>query len=180
VALKEPDDFLERHYWTNAMMHGASSASGLRNRAEEARTCCEPVLGAQIDIIQPKVIIANGMSACRSLHALGLLRKKWDEFRGVFPKRVYSERRTSPSGGSVTVFASYHTSIGSVNRNVSPIYSTDTEASLREALAQTSQTDELKAFLSLYTPDSVEGKGMRVLLLHWLRIGKAVREAYAG
>ena len=36
----------------------------------------------------------------------------------------------------------------------------------------------MDAFLKRYRPSDREGKGMRVLLLHWLDIGETIREAH--
>ncbi len=169
--------YLDKHYLTNSMMHG-----GPVGERPAARTCCTKVLYDQIRSLSPKVIIACGESAATSLKDVGLLKKPWGEYRRDFKQGVYSECSTLVDQ-PVTVFCTYHTSGSSVNRRVQELYDPSTEAVLTTKLKDLEDDRAAKEFLGRYNPQErpgmKEGRGMRVLLLHWLEIGKAIREANA-
>lgn len=76
------EQYLRGHYWTNAIMHGASK-NELRKQIKQARKCCTKVLQDQLLNLSPKVIIASGQVAADSLNDLGVLQKRWKDFRKV-------------------------------------------------------------------------------------------------
>lgn len=168
--------YLGRHYWTNAVLHG-SDEEGL----ESARRCCREVLRDQIKLLSPKVIIAAGDAAAKSLHEIGLLKKSWPEFRARLASGVYREDVRLPAGAQAQVFCTYHTSARAVNCNVARLYSDATERELAKRIAVLEDPHAARAFLRRYDTSrtgSAEAKGMRVLLLHWLDIGAAIRLAH--
>jgi uracil-DNA glycosylase len=70
-------------------MHGTDD-----DRLDAARRCCVPVLAAQIDTLQPSVIIASGREAAASLHEIGLLRQVWPQFLSELATRAHREEAT--------------------------------------------------------------------------------------
>jgi uracil-DNA glycosylase len=177
VALAEtgPDAcrYLDRHYWCNAAMHG-SDAKNLRS----ARRHCVGVLRDQMSALSPRVVIASGVEAATSLYELGFLKRRWQSFRGDLAGGAYQEEFVGESGGIMHVFCTYHTAATGVNYMVSRLYTERTESLLAKRRDSLDDAGSFDAFLARYSPASAEGRGMRVLLLHWLGIGGAVREAY--
>jgi len=172
--------YLPGHYWANAMMHG-----GPAQERKLARLCCKDVLRDQILALKPRIIIACGEFAATSLKELQeieLLRKSWRQYRATFKQGVYSEC-SKLRGQPVTVFCTYHTSGRAVNGRVQELYGPSTEAMLCTKLKDLEDDSAAREFLDRYRPNEgspgKEGRGMRVLLLHWLEIGKAIREANA-
>jgi hypothetical protein len=162
--------YLDTHYWTNAAMHGTDT-----RRLEQARRACTPVLREQIELLSPRVIIASGVQAATSLGDVGLLAKRWAEFRQGLASGAYRERTALGSGSEVDVYCTYHTSATGVNCEVSKLYSAATERLLEARRGRLGDTAAIDAFLTRFDPRSAEGRGMRVLLLHWLDIGEAIR-----
>lgn len=166
------------HYWTNAIMHGASKKE-LRDNIELARRCCTKVLQDQINQLSPKVIIASGKVAANSLHGLGLMKKRWGEFRKDFSQQAYREEVLLNSGSRTVIYCTYHTAVRVVNQTVSKLYSDTVETLLAERLKALSNPLAAQDFLNKYNDTSTTGKGMRVLLLHWLEIGEGIQRAWA-
>ena len=165
--------YLKEHYWTNAALHGTVLAN-LRG----ARRCCVGVLQDQIEALSPKVIVACGVEAATSLFELGLVSSRWPRFRRELSARVYSDIGRLPSGQPVVSFCTYHMSARAVNMSVARRYSDKTEAILADRRASVPSTAAIDAFCQQYQPSTAEGRGMRVLLLHWLEIGEAIRRAH--
>ena len=164
--------YLDRHYWTNAAMHGSD-----KSRLERARRCCTAVLRDQVAVLSPTVIVASGVEAVTSLQEIGLLKKQWSDLRGHLVAGAYSEAVTLPSGARGAVFCTYHTAATAVNCVVSKLYSDSTERLLTQRRDELSEAGAFNSFLDQYRADSAEGRGMRVLLLHWFDIGEAIRGA---
>jgi hypothetical protein len=178
------DPYLKKHYWTNALLHGADKVTQKELRKtpvlETARHCCANVLNEQIKLLSPKVIIVNGEYAAKSLFELGYLSIKWNEIKQTFSQSVYRETKQLPSGESTTVFCTYHTAITPVNTHIARLYSNDIQSQLDERLKEIITYPKVISFLKKYPsndPNKPGGRGMRVLLLHWLDIGKAIRFA---
>lgn len=174
--------YLKKHYWTNAIMHGASGDTGLRKKhiMEQARQCCTSVLAMQIEALQPNVIIAKGIEAVNSLHDIGILSAPWPGIRHTFSKGAYREAVSEWKGlPAFTVYATYHTSARVVNQTLSRMYDEDkTEAYIENKLNQIGSPDSVKQFKAHYdNPKSnARARGMRFLLNHWLDIGVAIRD----
>ncbi len=75
-----------------------------------------------------------------------------------------------------------HTSAQAVytrpNSSAARLYPAGYEKLLDMKLKGIAKTASLEAFLEKYGEDSTRGRGMRVLLLHWLEIGRAIRLAH--
>ncbi len=186
LSTDEPNagGYLKSHYWTNAIMHGASKDTGLREKTvmQKARRQCSIVLAEQMQALQPNVIIAKGKDAVNSLYEIGLLRMPWDGVRHSFDKGAYLEKQTSWKGDyDVSVFATYHTATRVVNMTLSKKYSDTTDLFIQEKLLKIEDTSSIKKFLSIYdTSDGqTNAKGMRYLLNHWLDIGQEIRRKYS-
>jgi uracil-DNA glycosylase len=177
VALPDRSErFLNDHYFTNAAMHG----SGDEN-LEPSLAHCIPILGEQISTLSPRVIVACGENAANSLNALRLLRQSWPEFNRSFSSGAYVETTRLRKGVDASVFCTYHTSKGAVSRSVGPYrYRPDlTERLLAERRTKLSDQRAFDDFLARYGDiGNREHQGMRVLLLHWLDIGEAIRSAH--
>lgn len=172
----EDDHFLKRHYWTNAIMHGASKESGLRGQIKDARHHCGHVLMAQLSALTPQVIITSGKVAAESLYENGVLSEKWDRFRDCFERGAYYESMGF-NDSVVSIFSTYHTGITVVNTYASKMYNHNTEQLLHKKIDELPRNGAANNFLSKYS--DVQHKthqGMRVLLLHWLDIGKKIRK----
>lgn len=167
------EQYLRAHYWTNAVLHGRKDG-----RLREARKNCVLVLLAQIDILRPRVIVASGEDAAASLFELGLLKTRWSAFRQGLGRGAHVEDARLGSGEAIRVFCTYHTSARAVNGPAASRYSETTERLLDEKLVSRPDAVALDDFLGGYRPDSAVGRGMRVLFLHWLEIGQAIREAH--
>jgi hypothetical protein len=165
--------FLSRHYWTNAVMHG----TGDRWQLSAAQASCTAVLRDQIGLLAPRVIIACGTYAAASLQEIGVLKGSWQGFRPLLRRGAYQEEFAAFSERT-TVFVTYHTSAEAVNRTVARFYDDDVELLLEERLAELPTASEARRFLRLYPNATTPGRGMRVLLLHWLEIGKSIRAAH--
>lgn len=165
--------FLAAHYWTNAVLHGSGDG-----QLESARSSCVPVVRDQIVAASPKVIIAGGKVAAESLIQMGLIGWPWGTVRQALRRGAYSENVRLPNGQSATVFVTYHASARSVNQTVSGMYADDVEGLLQERLRQCPTAGEARRFLNRYDRSTTTGKGMRLLLLHWLDIGVALRAAH--
>lgn len=175
--------YLSAHYWTNALMHGDSSASRMLH-IRAARQCCGSVLRDQIESLRPKIIVACGKVAVTSLMELRFLRRSWDDFRTHLRDGVYSEQSALNSGEPVKVFCTYHTAARVVNQTVAAFYSTSMVTNLKRMGGNPKDHQALDQFLSRYSvaankEKSSEGRGMRVLLLHWREIGDAIRMAHS-
>lgn len=157
-------------------MRGAEC--GDRTKKDFAAACrqCLGVLAAQIDALTPRVIIASGKAAAESLYALGLLSQRWDAFKRVFAEGVYHETATD-NGRSVEVFCTYHTAARSVNTTAARLYTSNTDTLIRRKAKAAGRADSVHAFPASHTgrQDAVS-QGLRVLLLHWLDIGAAIRD----
>jgi hypothetical protein len=172
--------YMKNHYSTNAIMHGVLKDKNL----ERARVCCKNILLEQIKLLSPKIIIACGKDASNSLFELNIISKHWDVFKSVFSRQVYSEQTTLPSGKKVTVYCTYHSSATCVNTHVARLYSGETDGLLTGRIEQLPDALPAQRFLQQYKglngqELNGEDKGMRVLLLHWLKIGEGIRRANA-
>jgi hypothetical protein len=186
VALSSEEElplpYLDGHYWANAAMHFKNGVPRGKERddlLDETARCCEPFLLGQIKLLKPRVVIATGEIAATSLKNIGLLKREWKEFNSHFTFGAYSETSTMRDGHKVQVFCTYHESKGVVNRTVArKRYETQTEELLAKKRQTLDDPAPVDAFLARYPSTGTEGKGMRVLLLHWLDIGEAIRKAY--
>lgn len=169
----DKDQYIQTHYWTNAIMHGFPQASRLRKQEAQAREQCLRVLREQIQVLSPKVIIALGKKAADSLLDAELLKTRWEQFSSSLTTGAYEESiRTS--GINASIFCTYHTSDRNVNQAVSQRYSSDTEMTLDRRLNQLEDQTAARAFLEANS----RRYGMKVLLLHWLDIGDAIRREH--
>jgi hypothetical protein len=171
------DEYLGDHYWTNAIMHGV--AGGLPAELERARSCCKGVLDDQLKQLAPHIIISCGEVAAKSLHGLRLVKRRWREFNAELGTGVYKETTSIAQGHQTKIFCTYHTSAGAVNRSVSARYSAKTQKLLDATLEAHPIRTSLSDFFDRFPADSGTGRGMRVLLLHWLEIGEAIRRAHS-
>ena len=169
------DKYLHGHYWTNAIMHGAPKDS--RVGMEKARKHCSFILREQIYALSPKVVIALGKVAADSLFDAGFLSRRWPEFRDCLSTGAYTESKAL-SGFETSIFCTYHTAGIVVNRVVSPLYSSRTEELLSQRIEKLEDQPAVHDFLMKNPIDTTNGRGMRVLLLHWLDIGEAIRDAH--
>lgn len=181
----ETGGFLRHHYWTNATMHGASKNKNpelaKQSIKENARSACNKVLEDQIKLIKPKVIIAGGVPAVRSLNEIKLLNKKWDKLKSSFIDGVYKYEIFNWHGNSnmITVFCTYHTSATAVNTHCASRYRRNiTEKSIVDKAANLPHKHSVINFLEKYNNVDANDrdKGMRYLLNHWLDIGSTIRE----
>jgi uracil-DNA glycosylase len=185
VSLKhnkpEAGGYLKKHYWTNAIMHGASRKTGLREKSimKAARKSCSNVLALQIMALKPNVIVAKGTEAVNSLYEIDIIKRNWSLMRHYFKSGAYSEDVTSWRGlPQFKVFCTYHTSAKVVNQTLSKLYdSVKTEAYIKEKVQKLNTPDSINQFLSTYEePDKDKrSRGMRFLLNHWIDIGLAIR-----
>lgn len=171
---------MKSHYWTNAIMHGATSSSGQRkNTISVARQCCTEVLAFQIIALQPKVVIAKGKGAVSSLYDIGLIKHRWQVLGHEFRKGAYKETAANWRGlKNITVFCTYHTSARVVNQTLSKQYNEQEIEELIEIKSKAlPNTDLIDDFLRKYSDikNNSRDKGMRYLLNHWLDIGAALR-----
>jgi hypothetical protein len=178
VSLAEsgPDEtkFMKQHYWMNAVMHG-----GKDNQLEVARTHCTQILLEQINSLSPQVIITTGKDASQSLFELKLITRRWDEFKDDFSNHPYCEEVTLSSGKRAIVFCTYHGSATAVNTHIARKYSESTEDYLNNKIKRLPNPKPAQNFMKRTSGLNGEQKGMRVLLLHWLEIGEAIRQANA-
>lgn len=184
VSLKhsesESGGYLKMHYWTNAIMHGASGSTGLREKSimKAARKCCSNVLALQISALKPNVIIAKGTEAVNSLHEIGAIKNDWSLIRHSFTKGAYKEDVISWRGLSpFKAFCTYHTSARVVNQTLSKLYDpVETEQYIHGKYKSLNSPESVEYFLSNYGDEknSID-RGMRFLLNHWLDIGVAIR-----
>lgn len=120
----ESGGFLKRHYWTNAIMHGASKEPGLRKQKENVRRICREVLAAQVELLTPKVIIAEGVTAVNSLFEIGLLDQGWKSLSPFFDNGAYRHEVNNWHGVPFTilVFCTFHPSVTNVNTHIAKRY----------------------------------------------------------
>jgi hypothetical protein len=178
---ERPLPYLDGHYWANAAMHFERDVLDEIRRPllDETTKCCQPVLLEQIKLLKPRVIIATGEVAAASLKGIGLLKREWPEFNSRFEFGAYSETTTMRDGHRVQVFCTYHEAKRVVNQTISRYrYKAHTEELLAERRRSLGDPSSVDAFLARYPSTTTEGKGMRVLLLHWLEIGEAIRKAH--
>lgn len=175
------DPYIQKHYWTNALLHGADKKTQKELRKsvplETARKCCAVLLREQIDLLNPKVILANGEYAAKSLFDIGYLSRRWIDFKQELSNGVYKEEFKKSSGESVLVFCTFHMAITPINTHIARLYSPEVQRKLDDRLDKHKAYPKVQSFLTEYSPFDPEGKGMRVLLLHWLEIGRAIRAA---
>lgn len=178
VAFQPPDadKYLSDHYWANAVMHGKSTGS--ESRMEDARSCCSSVLLDQIHTLKPKVIVGLGEQAVKSLFQVGLLKNQWDRVREGFSTGAYVERSSS-LGFETSVYCTYHTTTRVINKYASRLHTSLTEELLNQRVEQLEDQMSIAKFLESNLVDTSNGRGMRVLLLHWLDIGEAIRDAHS-
>lgn len=168
--------YMKGHYWTNAIMHGIKNDG---NR-ELARRYCSHFLIEQINALTPRVIIVVGKAAFNSVYDLGLISRHWDDFKNEFPRKAYSEEIKLPNQNSSTIFCTFHGSATAVNTHVAHLYSTDTSRAILDRVEQLPNPFPARNFLRQHQGDNENDKGMKVLLLHWLDIGRAIRQANEG
>jgi len=175
------DPHIKNHYWTNALLHGADKEKQKELRKsgplESARKCCAQLLREQIDLLTPKVILANGEYAAKSLFDIGYLSTRWNDFKHEFSHGVYREEFKKSAGETILVFCTFHTAITPIRTHIARLYSPEVQKKLDDRLDKYRKYQKVQNFLSKYSPLDSEGKGMRVLLLHWLEIGSAIRAA---
>lgn len=159
-------------------MHGVDKKHPLRRKMGEARASCTTVLKDQITSLSPKIIIANGKEACESLYDIELITIRWDVFKYDFPQKVYYERALLTNGKETAVYCTYHTSAQVVSTHIRRLHSEDTEVLLSKKLESLNNPPAIQWFLDHYPKTNNEGRGMRVLLLHWLDIGEGIRQAH--
>ena len=170
------DPYLGSHYWTNAIMHGAPKGSQLSMQKTQAQRQCAHVLRKQIELLSPKVVVACGKVAAKSLFDTRLVSQRWSDFRKQFPTEVYTET----TNGTV-FYCTYHTAKRAVNRGAERCYDPElTEERLEKKLEDLGEPAAARDFLSRHSESSTRGRGMRLLLLHWLDIGDAIRTAHSG
>ena len=182
-----PDDegqrYLDHHYFTNAAMHGSDIAN-----LKEALRCCTDVLWGQIEALSPSVLITGGGEAAESLYKIGLLKRRWHQFRNRLATGPYSEKAELPDHSVVQIFCTYHTSATAVNCSIAPLYRSNRD-SIENLIAQGRDASPnpraVDQFLTRFhdvgdanKKGNAEHRGMRVLLLHWLEIGEAIRQAH--
>lgn len=177
VPLAQPGqiipDYLKHQYWTNAIMHGVND-----DQRENARMHCTGILLEQINSLSPQIIIACGEVACKSLYDLGFISRQWGDLKYVLSERAYSEQKALTSGKKATVFCTYISALRVVNTHIARLYSEDTEKLILQKVKSLPDIKPAQKFLQKYPKDAAEGKGMRILFLHWLEIGHAIRTAY--
>lgn len=175
------DPYLKNHYWTNALLHGADKITQkqLRNSTTliKARRCCAQLLKEQIKLLSPKVIFANGEYAVTSLFELGYISSPWEKVKQVFSLGPYHELITSADGNEINLFCTFHTAITPINTHIAHLYTAKLQSILDERLENIRRYTNVSSFLNKYSLNDSTGKGMRVLLLHWIDIGTAIREA---
>ena len=170
---------LKRHYWTNAIMHGAGDKD-IRKKLTRARRACGEVLAAQIKALLPAVIIALGQKAALSLRGLGCVRMTWRKARAGFSRGAWVEERNGWNGlDRAVICCTYHTSAQAVNRAVAQLYAPEVERHIERKAAELPNATAVERFLAKYDQPEKrpESRGMRVLLNHWLDIGVAIRQA---
>jgi len=179
------DPYLKKHYWTNALLHGADKINQPELRKsivlECARKECAKLLDEQIKLLSPRVIIVNGEYAAKSLFDIKFLSSTWGNLKKDFAQGAHKEMKKLPSGESISVFCTFHTSITPINTHIAKLYSPEIQMKLDERLEDYMRYPNVISFLNKYPPNipgMPEGKGMRVLLLHWLDIGKSIRDEY--
>lgn len=169
----DPGPHLKDHYWTNAVMHGVGGT--FRDKTfDRARKHCASVLHMQLRILSPKVIIACGTVAARSLYDLDVLEVPWGRVRQNLSEGAYCTPAKLPSGAEGRVLCTYHTSARGVVAGPAKLHSSKTDRSVYERLDRLGWSASAEMFLSKYSGCSAKDKGMRVLLLHWLDIGDAI------
>ena len=174
--------YLKQHYWTNAIMHGASGKTGLREKSimGAAWKSCSNVLAMQILALKPNVVIATGTEAVNSLHEIGAIRNNWSGIRFKFAKGAYIEEVTSWRGlEKFTVICTYHTSARVVNQTLSKAYNlVETELCIETKAAKLPSAKSVEHFLAIYRDpkENSRSAGMRYLLNHWLDIGIEIRK----
>lgn len=179
--------YLSDHYWTNAIMHSAVDKKTRDKELSTARRSCKDVLQYQIEALSPRVIIACGEHAVNSLNDNGLLTKKWSKIVPEFRHGAYTETTNLVSDYKVRIYCTYHTGITAVNCIVAKLYDDTTKSELLQRAKLLPNPIAFNAFLNQWYPPTMnaertdmnaESKGMRVLLLHWLDIGEAIRQAH--
>ncbi len=174
--------YLERHYWTNAMLHGASGKTGLRENSimKAALKSCSNVVAMQILALKPNVVIATGTAAVNSLHEIGVISRNWATMRYQFADGAYREEVQAWRGlDNFTVFGTYHTSATVVNQTICNAYRGEKTENLIDAkTARLPSSESIARFLDAYSDpgSNKRSAGMRYLLNHWLDIGMEVRK----
>jgi hypothetical protein len=171
---------LRHHYWANAAMHGAP-AGPLRQHLPGASRACSRIIEEQVRSLRPRVIIASGQVASETLRRLGYVSETWLQIRAAFDRGPFessAHHKPWPDGSRLTVFCTYHTSIRTVNTAAARLYEPHyTERRIAEATTALGTTEATQRFLDEYAhTEKATHRGMRVLLLHWLRIGSRIRE----
>jgi hypothetical protein len=174
------DPLLERHFWMNSTMHGVAGDSPRAKQRPDALARCSMVLREVLERLAPKVLIVNGRQAETAFRLTGLALDT-----GGFPHR-WSDRgaarvrgKSGPNGSTaLKAFVTPHTSIRGVNFGAAKCFRPkETDAIVRRKAAECGVADAAEAFLARYrNDDHATDRGMRVLLSHWLDIGRAIRE----
>ncbi len=167
--------YMNNHYWTNAIMHGVKEDK----RRRVAQRCCEEILLEQINLLSPSVVIVTGRVAYESMFDLGLITNNWDDFKNDFSHQVYTETKSLDSGREITIYCTFHGSSRSVKFYAADFYTDATKELLSQKIELLPEPSIAQRFLRLYPGITPEEKGLRVLLLHWLEIGEAIRHANA-
>jgi uracil-DNA glycosylase family 4 len=170
-----PPRYYDQNYSTNAIKHGVSGEQ--RKYINKARRSCSAILQKEIGLLSPRVIIACGTMAAQSLYEIGLITTKWGGFRKNLGREVYRE-----TANGITVFCTYHPSARAM-QTVHKLYSDEnsykTMNIIKEKVAEHPEIEgSVNSFLEIYTDPRPHDKAMRVLLLHWIDIGAAIREEY--
>lgn len=94
-------------------------------------------------------------------------------------KRDAYYEQTVVAGSPTLVFVTYHTSARSVNQTVARLWNADIDRLLARKLAERPGAGEARRFLLRHPDSTTPGRGMRVLLVHWIEIGDAIRAAHS-
>ena len=173
----ETGEYMKKHYWTNAIMHGKSG--GERNEQEQARRFCREILAKQIEYLSPKIIIAKGEMAVTSFYEIGLINMAWKKVsenfdNGAWHKKLHGWRGIEKE---ISIFCTYHTSISTINRNVANRYVEEiTEPLLNQKMMDLPDRRAADELLAQYSNlNRTTDRGVRYLLNHWLDIGRVIR-----
>jgi len=180
---KEINRTFKTWYITNSTKHGVATSrfseqerNQLKKRMKKAGECCSLILREEIDILRPKLIIANGMKAVRNLQLLGILKRGTSSMKDWADSSPYRIDHYYDNGVLMKVFCLYHTSAGVTNRTVSKLFNEQTLKEIEVLKQRHPNPSAINRFMEKYNSASyVVRRGMYVHLMYWMKLGEVVR-----
>lgn len=168
-----PHKYYKMWYVTNAIKHGLKRDVSVKINKDKILKRCSKILKEEIMILQPRLVIAFGRMAMDALRMGGIV-KAGDRLVRREKKEISN---FYPDGTSLTVFYTYHPSVP--EEYLADRYDATIKSGIENLKDKHPNPAAVDSFIHKYRYETDEKrKAMYVLLLHWLELGKVIRDIF--